>query len=128
MATATKAKWEKTIERIKKGNRVLNANGSKNEEGSVESGRVLLEEMIQGKVGLEKVTLVCDGQIKAITEALIRWDKSGKVIVLTDSQVVMAAIKKAGKTGKVRTGELRMVIKKIEEGRRAVGAKGVSCR
>ena len=56
---------------------------------------------------------------------LTAWNKSGNVIVLTDSQAAIAAIQKAGKTGKARTEELRKVMKKIEEGRKVLGRKAV---
>ena len=42
------------------------------------------------------------------------------MIILTDSQAAIAAIKKAGKTGKARTEELRKVMRKIQEGRKAI--------
>ena len=61
-----------------------------------------------------------------MAEALSTWDKSGKVIVLTDSLATIAAIKKAGKTGQARTGQLRKVMRKIEEGRKAIGPDAVS--
>ena len=60
-----------------------------------------------------KLVTVWDGNIKVITEALTDWDKSGKVIVLTDSQVAIAAIRNAGNIGKARIGELRKVIRRI---------------
>lgn len=67
-----------------------------------------------------------DGEIKAIAGALIAWDESGKVIVLTNYQAVIAAIKKGGKIVKARTTELRKVIRKIEEEKRALRHKAVS--
>ena len=67
-----------------------------------------------------------DGEVKTVAEALLAWDKSGKVIVLTDSQAAIAAIKKAGRTGKARMGELRKVMRKIEEKRSALGPNVVS--
>ena len=86
----------------------------------------MLSDLIQGYKGLGKLAIVWDGKVKAVAEPLSAWDKSGKIIVLTDSQAAIAAIKKAGTTGKARTGELRKVMKKIEEGRKAVGPNTVS--
>ena len=43
-------------------------------------------------------------------------------------EVAIAAIKKARKMGKARTGELRRVIRKIEEERKVLEAKAVSLR
>ena len=84
-ATASKAKWERSIERVKEENWVLYSNGSKNEERRVGSGWVSHGGKIQGKIGLGKLATVWDGEIKAIAEALTAWDKSGKVIILMDS-------------------------------------------
>ena len=81
---------------------------------------------IQGKEGLRKLATVWDGEVKAEAEALSAWDKSGRIIILTDSQAAIAAIKKARKTGKARTGELRKVMRKIEEGRKALGPNAVN--
>ena len=54
------------------------------------------------------------------------WDKCSKIIVLTDLQVAIAAIKNAGKMGKARMGELRKVIRGIVEGKRELRPKTVS--
>ena len=124
--TDSKSKWKRNIEKVKEGNWVLYSNGSKNEEGKVGSGWVSHGGRIQGKEGLGKLVTVWDGEVKAVAEALSAWDKSGKVIVLSDSQATIAAIKKAGKTGKARTGELRKLMRKIEEGRKAIGHNSVS--
>ena len=48
------------------------------------------------------------------------------MIILTDFQAAIASIKKAGKTGKARTGELKSVMKRIKEGKRLLSSKAVS--
>ena len=48
------------------------------------------------------------------------------MIVFTVSQAAIVVIKKAGKIGKARTRELRKVMRKIEEGKRVLGASAVS--
>ena len=48
------------------------------------------------------------------------------MIVLTDSQTAIAVIRKAGKTGKARTEELRKVMRKIKQEKKALGCKAVS--
>ena len=63
-----------------------------------------------------------------MVEALSAWDKRGKIIVLSDFQAAIAAIKKAGITGKARMGELRKAMREIKEGRRAIGPNVVSLR
>ena len=50
------------------------------------------------------------------------------MIILTDFQVAIAAIKKAEKTRKVRTRELKKVMRKIEKGKRALGPKAFNFR
>ena len=124
--TDPKAKWERNIEKAKEGNWVLYSDGSKNEEGRVGSGWVSHGGKIEGKEGLGKLATVWDGEVKTVAEALSAWDKSGKVIVLSDSQAAIAAIKKPGQTGKASTGELRKVMRQIEEGRKALGPNAVS--
>ena len=69
-AIAPKAKWEKSIERVKEGNWVLYLDDSKNKEGRVESGWVSYRGKIQGKEGMESLATVWDGEIKVIAEAL----------------------------------------------------------
>ena len=56
-------------------------------------------------------------EIKEIAEGLFKWDKSSKIIVLLNFQTAIAAIKKVEKTRKTRTGELRKVLRKVEEKR-----------
>ena len=70
-ATASKAKWEKSIDRIKEGNWFIYSNRSKNEEGRVRSGWILYGGKIQGKKYLGKLATVWDGEIKVIAEELI---------------------------------------------------------
>ena len=125
-STASRSKQEKNIERAKEGNWVLYSDGSKNKEGRVGSGWVSHRGKIQGKEGLGKLATVWDREVKVVAEALSAWDKSGKVIVLADSQVAIPSIKQAGKTGKTRTGELRKVMRKIEEGRNVLEPNAVS--
>ena len=83
-STALKSKWEKSIERVKD-NWVLYSDGSKNEEGRVGSDWVSHGGKIEGKEGLGKLATVWDGEVKVVAEALFACNKSGKVVVLTDS-------------------------------------------
>ena len=87
---------------------------------------MLQKRKIQGKERMRKLMTVWDCEIKAVVEVLTAWNKSRKVVILTDSQAVLAVIKNAGKTGKARTGELRKVIRKIEERKRAFELKAVT--
>ena len=49
------------------------------------SGWVSHKGKIQRKKGLGKLATVWDGEVKAVAEAISAWDKSSKVIILTDS-------------------------------------------
>ena len=49
--------------------------------------------------------IVWSKEVKAVAEVLSAWDKSGKVIILTDSLAATCTIKGAGKTGKARMGQ-----------------------
>ena len=63
-------------------------------------------------------TTVWDGEITGMAEALGKGPKDRRVLILADSKVAIQAVKKAGRTGKVRTGELVRVIKEIKERQR----------
>ena len=52
--------------------------------------------------------------------------KSRNVIELTDYQTAIVVIRKAGKTAKARMVELKKVMRRIEEGKRAPSPKAVS--
>src|SRR5258706_16434410 len=45
----------------------------------------------------------------------------GKILILADSQAAIAAVKKAGKTGKAKSRHLQKVVNKIAEGREKGG-------
>ena len=126
LATSSKTRWKKRIANVKEENWLLYLDGSKNKEERVGSGCLSHGGKIQGKKALEKLTMVWDREIVAIAAALSAWDKSKKIIILIDSQAAIAAIKKAEKTGKARTRELRRVMKMIEKGKRVLGPQAGS--
>jgi len=49
-------------------------------------------------------------------------------VILLDSQAAIAAVRKAGRTGKARTAELRKVMMDIGEGQTRLGANTMSFR
>ena len=67
----------------------------------------------EGHVGLGKVATVWDGEIAGMRRGIEAVDRNRKVLVLSDSQTAIAAVKKAGRTGKARTRDLRKVVQEI---------------
>ena len=99
-ANAPKRKWEKSIEKAKERNWVFYSDSSKNKEGRVGYGWMSHERKFEVKKGLGKLATVQNEEIKEVTKALEDWDKSRKVIVLTDSQAVIALLKISRKNKK----------------------------
>ena len=58
LATASKSKWEKSMEKAKEGNWVLYTDSSRKEEVGVEEGWVSHNEKVQGRAGLGKLAIV----------------------------------------------------------------------
>jgi len=73
----------------------------------VEGGR------IEGKISLGRTSTVWDGEIsgigRAVTEALIN-----NILILSNSQAAIVAVRKLGKTGSDRTQQLRQVLVDIK--------------
>ena len=58
---------------------------------------------------------VWDGEIRGISGALQCASQEQNILILADSQAALAAVKKAGKTGKARTRELANVIRLLRD-------------
>ena len=56
-----------------------------------------------------------DGEITGMAEALGKGPRDRRVLILADSKAAIQAVKKAGRTGRARTGELVRVMKEIKE-------------
>ena len=65
--------------------------------------------------GIGNVATVCDGEIAGIAGGLAKMRRERKILILADSQVAIAAVRKAGRTGKARPRHLQRVVIKIAE-------------
>jgi len=48
-----------------------------------------------------------------------------KVLILSDSQAAIAAVRKAGQTGRARTGELKAVVEEVRKRQQNLGLDAV---
>ena len=71
-------------------------------------------------LGPGKIVTAWDGEVAAIKGGL-RATKQRKVLILSDSQAAVMAIKKAGRTGRARTKELRRTMDLIAERQEELG-------
>jgi len=64
---------------------------------------------------LGKLATVWDGEVCGVRGALEDASSETNVLILSDSQAAIAGVKKAGRTGKARTRDLKIVIEGISE-------------
>jgi len=79
-----------------------------------------------GEVTLGKLATVWDGEVSRVREALEDAPSETNVLILSDSQAAIAAVKKAGRTGKARTRDLKIVMEEIRERQSRLGPNAVS--
>ena len=60
-----------------------------------------------------EVATVWDGEVAGMAEGLARI-QDGKILILAESQAAMAAVRKAGKTGKAKIRHLQKVANKVD--------------
>ena len=63
--------------------------------------------------GVGTVATVWGGEIAGMAEGLARVRQGGKVLILADSKAAIAAVRRAGRTGKARSSHLRKVVDEI---------------
>jgi len=80
----------------------------------------------RGGVTLGKLATVWDGEVCGMRGALEDAPSETNVLILSDSQAAIAAVKKAGRTGKARTMDLRRVMMEIRERQIRLGPNAVS--
>ena len=100
--------------------------GSMNEDGTVGAGWHVEGGKIQGGVTLGKLATVWDGEVCGVRGALEGAPNEANVLILSDSQAAIAAVKNAGHTGKARTYDLKIVLKDIKERQARLGPGAVS--
>jgi len=82
----------------------------------------------QGGATLGKLATVWDGEVCGVRGALEDAPSNANVLILSDSQAAIAAVKKAGRTGKARTNDLKLVLRDIKERQARLGPNAVSFR
>ena len=78
----------------------------------------------QGNSHVGKTATVWDGEVTGMAEAVERFERGGRILLLADSRTAISAVKKAGRTGKARTRKLAKLLGRIGE-REEEGGKGV---
>ena len=121
---APTADWQTEIDRALDGARAIYTDGSKVEgpRGMV-GGGWFESEGIQGSVVVGKTATVWDGEIAGIRGALDEAGMGDRLLILTDSRAAIAVIRKAGRSGKARTTDLREVVNTIARWEQ-MGGKG----
>ena len=100
--------------------------GSMNEDGVVGAGWHVEGGKKQGGATLGKLVTVWDGEVCGVRGALEDARNNSNVLILSDSQAAIAAVKKAGRIGKARTNDLKLVLMDIKERQTRLGPNAVS--
>ena len=100
--------------------------GSMNEDGTVGGGWYVEGGRKLGGVTLGKLATVWDGEVCGVRGALEDAPSETNVLILSDSQAAIAAVKKAGHSGKARTRDLKVVMSEIKERQTRLGPNAVS--
>ena len=107
--------WKAAINEIKTkdGVKVMYSDGSR-ENGNTGAGwhgELRGRGMTEGSAYVGESTTVWDGEIRGVLGALRATRAEPNILILTDSQAAISAIRKAGTTRKARTQDLGEVIK-----------------
>jgi len=97
-----------------------------NEDGIVGAGWHVEGGKMQGAATLGKLATVWDGEVCGVRGALEDAPNEANVLILSDSQAAIAAVKNAGHTGKARTPDLKAVLTDIKERQARMGPKAVT--
>jgi len=99
--------------------------GSMNEDGIVGGGWYVEGGKRLGGATLGRLATVWDGEVCGVRGALEDTPSDSNVLILLDSQAAIAAVKKAGRTGKARTCDLKWVMEGIRERKSRLGPNAV---
>jgi len=77
------------------------------------------------KEGMGKLVTVWDGEIVGMRGGIQMVLKDRKILLLSDSQAAIAAVRKAGRTGRAWTRELKEVVEEIRKRQKNLGYDGV---
>jgi len=97
-----------------------------NEDGMVGAGWYVEGGKKLKGVTLYKLATVWDGELCGVRGALEDAPSESNVLILSDSQAAITAVKKAGRTGKARTRDLKFVMEEIRERQSRLGPNAVS--
>ena len=79
-----------------------------------------------GEATLGKLATVWDGEVCGVRGGLEDAPSKNNVLIFSDSQAAIAAVKKAGRTGRARTHDLKVVMERINERQSRLGPNAVS--
>jgi len=96
-----------------------------NENGVVGAGWHV-EGGTQGGATSGMLATVWDSEVCGMRGALEDIPSNSNVLILSDSQAAIAAVRKAGRTGKARTNNLKLVLKDIKERQTRLGPNAIS--
>ena len=116
--------WQAEIDTAMAGSREIYTDGSKEKGARGMMGGGWFEPGgIQGSVTVGGTATVWVGEIAGIKVALEATGDGHKLLILTDSKVAIAAIKRAGQQGKAKTTDLRQIVNMIAR-RECHGGRG----
>ena len=104
----------------------VHTDGSMSEDGVVGAGWYKEGGKGVGEATLGKLATVWDGEVCGVRGALEDAPSKSKVLILSDSQAAVAAVRKAGRRGKATTADLRRVMMDIKERQTRLGPNAVS--
>ena len=111
--------WQEAINEARESCEAIGiyTDGSMSEEGVVGAGWYVEGGKKSGGVTLKKIATVWDGEVCGVRGALEDAPSETNILILSDSHAVIAAVKKAGRTGKARIADLQRVLMDIKEGK-----------
>lgn len=95
--------------------------GSMHEDGKVGAGWYVEGGKMYGAAGVGRVATVWGGEVCGMRGALEGAPEDSNILILSDSQAAIAAVRKAGRRGKTGTADLRRVIMDVKERQRKLG-------
>ena len=110
--------WEKEIGKEGVGGAYIFSDGCLLESGNVGGGAFVVrteggEEEVKGGVG--SLAMVWDGEVAGMAGGLTKVRANDRTLILADSKAAIAAVKKAGRTGKARSRHLQEVVNRVAE-------------
>jgi len=102
---------------------VVDTDDSMDENGNVGAGWYV--EGIRCKVGLGKAATVWDGEVVGVNGGLHPAPEDHKILILSDSQAAISAVRNAGCIGRARTLDLKEAVDKARAREARLGPNAV---